>query len=1035
VRRWVGFPSPLTRARDIVIFLLLGGPLSCLVGATVGVTTLAVSGQISWSLFIMTWWTWWVGDSLGVFITTPLVLSWLAEPRAIWRRRRLPVGLPLLGTLTLGFIIFGYARAQEGIRLRLIFERQAESLAHTIRTCFDEYVDVLHTLESFYASAPEASRQAFRIFVQRTFVRYPGLQALSMTLRVPDAQREAYEQAVRREGFADFQIIEQNDPGVLVRAAQRPEYIAVTYIEPWAGNEAALGLDIASVPDHREAVQQARDTGQPTATGRLSLVQEPDRASGLLIFLPLYGPARQQATLEERRQHLHGYVTGMFQIYDIIEAALLGLEREGIVLRIEDEMAAVDRRLLYDSRVREPEGLGLTRAAARGKPPMWMHWQTAVEFAGRRWGLHFTPTLEYLGTRQSMQPWVVMGSGLAFAGLLGTFLLIVTGRATVIEELMVERMAQLHASQRMKAEAEQRQREAEVLAELARTVNAALDGDTVLQRVTDGARELCDSDGAAIALCDPEGAAAVIRYWAGRSYRGFQGVRIEPGEGIGGLVLATGRSYRTHDYGHDPRLSQAYRSVTQAGGTVAVLVVPIRCGARVEGLLYVGATRPRVFTDYDETILQRLADHAAIALHNARLYATAERRRQTAESLAEVGHLLSQSLDAAEVGQRVVEHVRRLLNTRAAALYQLDLAAGMLVTLAAENDYGAATTPWRTLPPGTGVAGLAVCTRQLVVTADILTDPRLTIPATIRAGLELTPIRAVLALPLLYDGRVIGALSLGDVAGRTFDAEALALARLFAGHTATALANAQLYTEVQAGQVRLQDLSRKLLEAQEAERRRIAHELHDEAGQLLASVHLALESTISGLPPHFRAGFHQVHSHLDTIETQLRRLAHELRPTILDDLGLLPALQSLAQRVAERTGLCIRVDNAIEGRLAPAVETALYRIMQEGLTNITKHAAATHVDLQLWQDDKRVHGRLRDDGVGFAVEHVMGQPELRGLGLLGIQERLDALGGTLQISSAPGQGTTLQITLPAAAPDAVADGALSPALLTSEGEY
>src|SRR4030095_9991741 len=304
-----------------------------------------------------------------------------------------------------------------------------------------------------------------------------------------------------------------------------------------------------------------------------------------------------------------------------------------------------------------------------------------VELAGRRWGLYFTPTLEYLGTRQSLQPWVVMGGGLAFAGLLGTFLLIVTGRATVIEDLMVERTDQLDASQRMKAEAEQRRREAEVLAELARTVNAALEVDTVLQRVTDGARELCDSDGAAIALCEPGAEAAVICYWAGRPYRGFQGVRIEPGEGIGGLVLATGRPCRTDDYGQDPRLSQAYRAVTQAGGTVAVLVVPIRCGARVEGLLYVGSTRPRTFTDQEEALLQRLADHAAIALHNARLYAAAERRRQTAESLTEVGHLLSQSLDAAEVGQRVVTHVRRLLKTRAAALYQLDSATGRLATL------------------------------------------------------------------------------------------------------------------------------------------------------------------------------------------------------------------------------------------------------------------------------------------------------------------------------------------------------------------
>ncbi len=111
VRRWVGFPSPLTSVRDIGTFLLLGGPLSCPVSATVGVTTLAVSGQIPWSLFVMTWWTWWVGDTLGILIATPLVLSWLAEPQAIWRRRRLSVGLPLVGALALGFVVFGHTRA------------------------------------------------------------------------------------------------------------------------------------------------------------------------------------------------------------------------------------------------------------------------------------------------------------------------------------------------------------------------------------------------------------------------------------------------------------------------------------------------------------------------------------------------------------------------------------------------------------------------------------------------------------------------------------------------------------------------------------------------------------------------------------------------------------------------------------------------------------------------------------------------------------------------------------------------------------
>ncbi len=471
-----------------------------------------------------------------------------------------------------------------------------------------------------------------------------------------------------------------------------------------------------------------------------------------------------------------------------------------------------------------------------------VQWKTSIELAGRRWELYFAPTLGNVAARQSLQPYAVLGGGLAFTALLGAFLLIVTGRAVIIEELMVERTAQLEASKRLEA--------------------------------------------------------------------------------------------------------------------------------------------------------------------------TAKRQRDTAASLAEVGRLLSQSLDSLEVGQRVVDHVQKLLQVRAAALYQLEPASGMLVALAVKDDFGLATTPWRTLPLGMGAVGLAVRTRQLVVTGDVLTDPRITLPAAVRAGLEPIPVCAVLALPLLRDDLVIGALSIEDESGRVFDEEAIELARLFADQASTALANAQLYAEVQAARKRLQDLSRQLLEAQEAERRRIAHELHDESGQLLTSVHLALEEAVTRLPSRFREGFCEVRGHLDDIEAQLRRLSHELRPTILDDLGLLPAIQFFADGVAARTGLRIRLDNSIEGRLAPHVETALYRIMQEGITNVTKHAAATHVQLQLRRDAQMVHGLLQDDGVGFAVDDVANQKGPRGLGLLGIQERVSALGGTLQITSAPRHGTTLQIMLP-----------------------
>jgi PAS domain S-box-containing protein len=448
VRRFGGFPTPLDRGRAIVMFLVLGGPVSCLVSATVGVTALVVSGRIPWAMVGISWGTWWAGDTLGILMVTPLMLSWLAAPRPLWRRRQMSVAVPLLGALALAVVIFMYTRAQERERLTLLFERQATALAQTFQNHLDDSLEVLYAFESLYASAPQVDRQAFHRFVQRAFARHPGLQALSWDRWVPDASREAYEEAVRREGFPDFQIMEQNAQGQLVRAARRREYVVVSYIEPSTGDERAVGFDVASAPDRIEALQWARDTGQPRATGQLMLVQETGRQFGLLVFLPIYKPGLPRTTVEERRQSLHGYVAGVFRLEDMVEASLPDLEREGLTLRIEDEAAPASQRMLYDSRERAPAGTGPVRAEAPEPGLAGMRWDTTVELAGRRWAFRFTPTLTYLASRQSIQPWLVLGGGLLFASLLGAFLLIVTGRAILIEQLVAERTAQLDASKR-----------------------------------------------------------------------------------------------------------------------------------------------------------------------------------------------------------------------------------------------------------------------------------------------------------------------------------------------------------------------------------------------------------------------------------------------------------------------------------------------------------------------------------------------------------------------------------------------------------
>jgi len=202
---------------------------------------------------------------------------------------------------------------------------------------------------------------------------------------------------------------------------------------------------------------------------------------------------------------------------------------------------------------------------------------------------------------------------------------------------------------------------------------------------------------------------------------------------------------------------------------------------------------------------------------------------------------------------------------------------------------------------------------------------------------------------------------------------------------------------------------RELNETLESELKKIAHALHDEAGQLLASVHIAIADIADELPPRHRERLNEVKWLLGKIETELRSLSHELRPMVLDRLGLQPALQFLAENVGRRAGVAVAVTGKLGARLPPAVEITLYRIAQEALNNVIKHARASTANIEVRHTSERVSCTVRDDGVGFAENRLEGGT---GLGLVGIRERLGALGGSVHIASQPGRGTTLRAEIP-----------------------
>ena len=221
--------------------------------------------------------------------------------------------------------------------------------------------------------------------------------------------------------------------------------------------------------------------------------------------------------------------------------------------------------------------------------------------------------------------------------------------------------------------------------------------------------------------------------------------------------------------------------------------------------------------------------------------------------------------------------------------------------------------------------------------------------------------------------------------------------------------------ERRAERRRSEEALRRMNQTLEEETKRLAHEVHDEAGHLIATAQLALADIAHEMPASSREGVAKVSRVLDEVADQLRRLAHELRPTVLDDLGLFPALEFLAQGVITRTGLDIRVEGSTAGRLDPIIETTLYRVVQEAVLNVVKHARARSVIIRVEHGPTHIRCSIRDDGVGFDAG---GQPKgPRGLGLVGIGHRVEALGGRLEIRTRPGQGTTLVVGIPVSSSD------------------
>ena len=425
VRRSTGGAPLMDDQRNVLRLLFWGGPAACLISATLGVSTLLLWHIITPRDILFHWATWWVGDTLGALIFAPLILLW-TEPYRTWRRRWLSVSLPLLATFCLSVFLFFYASRREGDALRTAFEDRARTLAAAVRASCDNHLEVLVALDSLFASSQEVTAQEFHLFVAAALQRHPGIRGLSWDQRLTAAER------VRFEAETGIRITQVDAQKRRVPAGPRQDYVVVRFVEP-AADLSALGLDIASEPVRREALDQARDTGEIAATGPIVLVSERGERRSVLLFAPFYGIGHVPATIEQRRREIRGYATGAFRLEDLVERAIENLPREGLTIALFDSQRTKESGLLY------ADSLWSERGSGAGDPV----WRQSFVYGQRPWEIRVAATRSSLDSHRSWSFWLILICGFLFTGLLGAFLLVVGSRTAKVEKLVVRRTAEL----------------------------------------------------------------------------------------------------------------------------------------------------------------------------------------------------------------------------------------------------------------------------------------------------------------------------------------------------------------------------------------------------------------------------------------------------------------------------------------------------------------------------------------------------------------------------------------------------------------
>jgi diguanylate cyclase (GGDEF)-like protein len=597
VRRIIEHDQALLKEYSILLFCLLAGPASCIVSASVGITTLSFTGILTAADIPLAWSTWWIGDSIGVLVFTPIILCFFGKPRSLWRQRIISVAIPLCILTSISFIAFRVSYQHELQNLEEGFERNAIHFTNELNKSINIHLNTAIVLKEFFDSSTEVTPEEFSRFVQPKLSRYPEIKALEWTPKVLHKDRASF------EDLLGTQIKIPNQHGLMGKSPVMDIYYPIQYLEPYTGNENALGFDIRNNPMARKAADSACASGKVAVTDAIKLVQEMKEQIGIVFYAPVYKKNMSDEN-DGNCKNLSGFTASVFRLENEINNIHQRLPELKLSVSLKN-----NSHLFY----RDTPESDITHVIPKQFKYV-LEKQYVFPVANQQWEIIFTPASGFISLYSSSSIWLIIVGGLFISGITGIGLMMLTGRTLQTEDKIKLRTGELHD------EIKERKHIASLLTlenkylEMLTQDNSIND---ILDAITSGIEEIVPDTFASILLVDSSGE-RLIHGSAPNLPSGYVEVidntEIGPNVGSCGTAAYYNKQIVVSDIENDP-LWADYRDIALKYGLKACWSTPITvANGKVLGTFALYFDKPKAPDTNIIELTQRIANIAAITI-------------------------------------------------------------------------------------------------------------------------------------------------------------------------------------------------------------------------------------------------------------------------------------------------------------------------------------------------------------------------------------------------------------------------------------